>query len=52
MKIAPKHVIFWRKPALLADMEPTIYPTLIPKRDLDGISAVWVWDYFAESDIQ
>ena len=49
-KVAPKSVILCRKPTILFDIEPTIYPLNIGKRDFQGVSAIWMWDHFEESD--
>lgn len=51
-KVSNRVVMFWRKSPLLLDMEPTIFPLNVPKRDLRGLSAVWTYDHFEEADIQ
>jgi len=49
-KAARKSVILCRKPSILFDIEPTIYPLNTGKRDFQGVSAIWMWDHFEESD--
>ena len=51
-RIAKKTVMLWRKTPILMDMEPTIYPMNIPKRELRGLSAIWTYDHFEECDIR
>jgi GR25 family glycosyltransferase involved in LPS biosynthesis len=49
-RVASKSVILCRKPVILFDIEPTIYPLNIGKRDFQGVSAIWMWEHFEESD--
>ena len=49
-KASKKSVVFLRKPPILFDMEPTIYPINCNKRYFAGASAVWIWDHFENSD--
>ena len=51
-RIAKKSVMLWRKSPILMDMEPTIYPVNAPKRNFEGLSAIWTYDHFETSDIQ
>jgi GR25 family glycosyltransferase involved in LPS biosynthesis len=49
--VSTKSVIMLRKPPIMFDIEPTIYPIGVGKRDYTGVSAVWLWDHFEQSDI-
>lgn len=48
--IAKKSVIFHHYPSAFYDIECSVYPLATTIRDYTGISAIWTWSHFKETD--
>jgi len=49
-KYNAKHIWFFREPPILHDIEGSLYPISLPKRNLKGISTIWIYEELSSSD--